>query len=1391
MRPPLATENYQDTDPIFPISQKYDSQNTNVRNQANGTNPVAAEESRTSRCQCCPYGFHIDLDFVKFAEDVATGKEHIQNWSSPSKRPRRLFTSPFEGAASPHATSSGYGLDSSIDERGAAVNNSMFDSSILSKSMDEGHSDLDDILNADMNLNITKPSPQMPTSILKHRSDSNVPQAIRKGGYQNGGPPSEPKSIQHQSRLKQHQQRAYIASPPASRRYNGASSTISDSLYSTSMPQYFPTMPLPLRTSTPSKNVNDEIQQILSSTKSYGNYGQTRAMDSGGRTAGFTSAPTSPVPKTYYTAIAQSISQLKNLPPLPPPKPTAIQTIFNNTANRPGWQSQNSHPIMNSGSGNAGQFNYNYTISSSSTPVTSGNGALNGVNQNGFRQNLPPRRYLDSGYRNRVLSPEPEALSTQRFTPNVLRNSNLQSRSYYHTLGSLSSPSRAYQTSSASQVPYRYRQTGKSSSSLFDLDSFASVRRRKPEDATNLFYDTPVSSGGGGATLTDKWRSVSPTQQRSASAPKWRLDHANDVLIGDIPSDNLDYQFEHQRSASTNPSFINPPHSASAFTTLIPKHNYVREEESYSTTLTQPPPAKLKEAVLYNSGTQTTLPNWKSISVSTDSSLLESLIQSSKPVIQVRTVSTETKDLDPPKSKPPPPTPPPKPKRKDSAQRKPKLEIEFQYCLGHEPEYNPGEEPAHLLANLAGASNRGPTLVETGTDSLDFRAETKEISTSTSSLNFEVKSKSEEKSTTTNPPALVTHKETITEPKISVTSETQTENSKTEDSEAERILQRAKQPVDAECQTDSLAEDWLKEEVTQRLAEEKANKRKSVDKVTETDEEESNSDQFIMITCAKCDRTSSISSGAEPYEKITDDIEAPMLVDAEETGSLDRVSIETDVQTVIMVEPGQQRSTPSRQVDPSRAEAIRKLLTDPQQKNQSFQRNSGNYRSYRTEKCKAEVDDLDYITNRHFNKNDSAEPSTPSSGPKRALKEMVVLKKGFSGPMANLPEPVSAKIPRPKFAKYSPTVVPETPDEEDEAADRLTPLRSEMRSLVAWGSMPRGYHPNLAPTSSNAYYSHNSASEPSILMEEHDLDHYQDDDGFDRDGASSSSSEGGGTYEMSEREDASVLFGADFELSAPLKEALETVDQHLTLLSENAESGLDPTEDPTTDWAYKYVQHEWLKLSTRRNANAELVEAFIDALEGISPKLMEFVVNLNDQNGNTALHYAVSHENYDVISVLLDSKVMRVDEMNKAGYSAVMLAALCTIKNETELAIIQRLFNVGNVNAKALKHAQTALMLAASHGRVDTTNLLLNCGADVNIQDADGSTALMCAAEHGQKEIVKILLKRPNIDASLTDCDNQTALSIAVDNHHRDIGVLIYAHLNFSRLEQNENSVAV
>lgn len=60
-------------------------------------------------------------------------------------------------------------------------------------------------------------------------------------------------------------------------------------------------------------------------------------------------------------------------------------------------------------------------------------------------------------------------------------------------------------------------------------------------------------------------------------------------------------------------------------------------------------------------------------------------------------------------------------------------------------------------------------------------------------------------------------------------------------------------------------------------------------------------------------------------------------------------------------------------------------------------------------------------------------------------------------------------------------------------------------------------------------------------------------------------------------------------------------------------------------------------------------------------------------------------------------------------------------------------------------------MLAVSHGRLDMVQMLLEAGADINIQDEDGSTALMCAAEHGHVNIVKHFLSHPDCDTSLND----------------------------------------
>lgn len=90
----------------------------------------------------------------------------------------------------------------------------------------------------------------------------------------------------------------------------------------------------------------------------------------------------------------------------------------------------------------------------------------------------------------------------------------------------------------------------------------------------------------------------------------------------------------------------------------------------------------------------------------------------------------------------------------------------------------------------------------------------------------------------------------------------------------------------------------------------------------------------------------------------------------------------------------------------------------------------------------------------------------------------------------------------------------------------------------------------------------------------------------------------------------------EFELTAPLKEALETLNKHLM------ENG-DSESVSSTDWASKYVQHAWLQIATRKAVSAKSIKQFVDALNTLSPKLLETVVNFVDQNGNTAAHYAV------------------------------------------------------------------------------------------------------------------------------------------------------------------------
>ena len=152
--------------------------------------------------------------------------------------------------------------------------------------------------------------------------------------------------------------------------------------------------------------------------------------------------------------------------------------------------------------------------------------------------------------------------------------------------------------------------------------------------------------------------------------------------------------------------------------------------------------------------------------------------------------------------------------------------------------------------------------------------------------------------------------------------------------------------------------------------------------------------------------------------------------------------------------------------------------------------------------------------------------------------------------------------------------------------------------------------------------------------------------------------------------------------------------------------------------ALNIIQRDWFKVSSQVDANPHYVEDFLDIFEmQYSRGLLHRVVNLADVNGNTAMHYAVSHGNYDVVSLLLDSKVCSVNQQNKAGYTATMLVSLAPIKCPTHASVVERLFSMSDVNVKADQHGQTALMLAVSHGRLDTVTTYSHADALVHVLD--------------------------------------------------------------------------
>ncbi len=136
-------------------------------------------------------------------------------------------------------------------------------------------------------------------------------------------------------------------------------------------------------------------------------------------------------------------------------------------------------------------------------------------------------------------------------------------------------------------------------------------------------------------------------------------------------------------------------------------------------------------------------------------------------------------------------------------------------------------------------------------------------------------------------------------------------------------------------------------------------------------------------------------------------------------------------------------------------------------------------------------------------------------------------------------------------------------------------------------------------------------------------------------------------------------------------------------------------------------QH-WFSVAAEETSVASRLAVYLREVKKTTPSLLAFLINMADDNGNTVLHYSVSHCNHSIVSLLLDTSkrtvftklldkkkswlvnaflcfpgVIDVNIQNNAGYTAVMLASLTAPDGPGGMEVVRKLMELGNVNIRS------------------------------------------------------------------------------------------------------------
>jgi len=149
--------------------------------------------------------------------------------------------------------------------------------------------------------------------------------------------------------------------------------------------------------------------------------------------------------------------------------------------------------------------------------------------------------------------------------------------------------------------------------------------------------------------------------------------------------------------------------------------------------------------------------------------------------------------------------------------------------------------------------------------------------------------------------------------------------------------------------------------------------------------------------------------------------------------------------------------------------------------------------------------------------------------------------------------------------------------------------------------------------------------------------------------------------------------------------------------------------------------------------------------------------NHKNHLGHTAFTYALKYNNSEIIDLLISTKKINIFEEDDYGNDMIMYST-CNLSPEYFRKFTKKVH--GNLINKCNHNRESYLIMAAKVNNEKVIDMLLDKGADVDHQEAQGNTALHYASRQGNIVTIEKLIKR-KASLEIQNYKRETPLMIA------------------------------